>query len=79
MSRLWLSRIVSSPDERTNSTSWGRKEAPQVLEPLDLIELLLDSFFERSVPLSERLRLRLDGVLVGLDAQQRLDPRQQLG
>ena len=56
-----------------------RQEAPQPPRALELGDLLLDALLELAVPRGQLGRLRLDRVVVALDAQQRAHPREQLG
>ena len=56
-----------------------REEAAQPSRSLELGDLLLDALLELPVPRGQLCRLRLDRVVVALDAQQRAHPREQLG
>ena len=55
-----------------------RQEAPQPAEALEGLDLRLDPLLELAVPGRELVGLRLDRVVVALDAQQRVDSRKQL-
>ena len=56
-----------------------REEALEPAHPFELVDLLAHPLLELAVPLRQLGLLRLDRVVVALDAQQRAHPGQQLG
>ena len=79
ISRRWLSRNDSSPEMTTSSASCGdrnRRSRPSRSSSLDL---LARRAARAPVPRGELGGLRLDRVVVALDAQQRAHAGQQLG
>ena len=67
------------PPDRTRSATWGDRKRRRRASRSSSVDLLGDPLLQRRVPPAELGGLRLDGVLVALDAQQRPDPGQQLG
>ena len=55
-----------------------RQEASQTIQALELGDLLADAGFQGPVPRGKLERLLFDRVVIGLDAQQRRHPGQQL-